>query len=311
MMVFTMMGDCSKLLIYQKPQITFLDRSGADEGNQPGYISYNLNAAGTKLNFNQAHNLSFGSLIQGSGQVSFGGSAIQTFTSVNTYTGSTSLQSGTLALSGSGSIATSSDVNVLGTLDITAISANTTTIKNLSGSGSIVTTGKGLIVNETSDTTFSGIISGVNGSLGKSGTSKLTLSGVNTYTAGTLVSDGTLALSGSGSIAASSDVNVLGTLDITAISANTTTIKNLSGSGALVIGSKDLTINQNSFESYSGSIIGTSTFSKTGSNNLIFTGNLSGFTGVAKAKAGALWLNTTLGGSVSVEGGYFVGDALL
>ena len=32
-------------------QITFLDRSGADEGNQPGYISYNLNAAGTKLNF--------------------------------------------------------------------------------------------------------------------------------------------------------------------------------------------------------------------------------------------------------------------
>jgi autotransporter-associated beta strand protein len=164
-------------------QITFEDRSSADDGNQPGHIIYNLNSSTSKLNFNQAHNLTFASTINGSGGITFGGSAIQTFTSsTNTYTGSTTLTSGTLALSGLGSIANSSSVNISSgaTLDISN-ATNGSTINNLSGSGSVITAGKTLTVNENSDTTFSGNISGVGGNLTKTGASKLTLTGANNY----------------------------------------------------------------------------------------------------------------------------------
>jgi fibronectin-binding autotransporter adhesin len=66
------------------------------------------------------------------------------------------------------------------TLDISN-ATNGSTINNLSGSGSVITTGKTLTVNENSDTTLSGNISGVGGNLTKTGASKLTLTGANNY----------------------------------------------------------------------------------------------------------------------------------
>lgn len=64
----------------------------------------------------------------------------------------------------------------------------------LNGSGTptlTVPNGRTLTVNQSGNSTFSGLIAG-SGSLTKSGTGTLTLSGASTYSGGTTVSDGTL-----------------------------------------------------------------------------------------------------------------------
>ena len=70
-----------------------------------------------------------------------------------------------------------------------------------SGTKVISATGTGVAL-------ISGVISG-SGGINKDGTSPLTLSANNTYTGSTIVSNGTLALTGSGSVAGSSDITVL------------------------------------------------------------------------------------------------------
>jgi autotransporter-associated beta strand protein len=169
--------------------IMFQDRSSADGGTQPGHITYNLNGSSTSLNFNQAHNLSFSSLITGTGNVNFSGSAIQTFTSANTYTGSTNINAGTLSLSNSGSIRSSSAILVDGVLDVTN-SMIDQTIKNLSGSGSIILGNVNLSIDQSSNTTYRGVLSG-NSSLNKLGSGFLTITGdFNNFTGTANVDNG-------------------------------------------------------------------------------------------------------------------------
>jgi len=121
-----------------------------------------------------------------------------TLSTAGLYTGATSISAGTLALIGSGSIANSASTTVDGgaTLDISGTTSGTT-INTLSGAGDIVTTGKSLTVNQASPGIFSGVISGINGSLTKIGTGQLTLNNTETYTGNTFVNQGALALNGS------------------------------------------------------------------------------------------------------------------
>ncbi|MFG1395280.1 autotransporter-associated beta strand repeat-containing protein, partial [Xanthobacter agilis] len=114
----------------------------------------------------------------------------------NTYTGATVISAGTLALSGSGSIAASSTVTVDGTLDIAAISGGSVSISNLSGSaaGAITLGSKTLKVLQAVSGVYAGTISGA-GSLTKEGEGTLTLTGTNTYTGGTVLGAGTLSVS--------------------------------------------------------------------------------------------------------------------
>ena len=80
----------------------------------------------------RSNNLTVGTVIPGGGAVIQGGSGKLTLSTVNTYTGSTTVGNGTLALTGSGSIATSSGVVVSNaTLDVSGVSAATTTLASL------------------------------------------------------------------------------------------------------------------------------------------------------------------------------------
>ena len=220
------------------------------------------------------------------------GAGTQILTGANTFTGPTTISGGNLTLSGAGSLADTTAVNVSGasaTLDISAITATSETVGSLAGvSGSaVVLGGKNLTVggNNTS-TSFGGVISGTNGSLTKTGTGNLTLSGDNTYTGPTTVDLGTLSLSSSTSnnpIGSSSTISVSSgaTLDVTGVSAaggfEVESGQTLAGSGTVT---GNTTIG-------SGATLTGGTAGATGT--LTFTGNVT-------AQAGSTWLVDLVGG---------------
>ncbi|MDB5740674.1 MAG: hypothetical protein JWP16_1714, partial [Alphaproteobacteria bacterium] len=118
-----------------------------------------------------------------------------TFTGVNTYTGTTTINAGaTLALSGTGSIATSSSVSDGGIFDISQTS-NGASVVSLAGSGSVVLGARALTITGAVGS-FNGVISGTGGLVVTSGTESL--GGENTYTGGTIINGGTLSIGAGG-----------------------------------------------------------------------------------------------------------------
>ena len=121
-----------------------------------------------------------------------------------------------------------------GTLDISGVTT-TTEIGPLSGSGAILLGDRELIVNESTSTTYSGTIQGVNGSFQKLGTGTLTLSGTSSYTGATTVSAGILQAGAANAFAPASSFTVSSgaTLDLNNFS---NTILNLNGAGNVTTG---------------------------------------------------------------------------
>jgi autotransporter-associated beta strand protein len=147
------------------------------------------------------------------------GSGTWTLSGANTYSGTTSLESGTLAIGHDAALGT-------GTLDLRggSIRSSDATARSIgnpvsmsadtlfSGSGDLIFTGPvnaGTLAKtftiQNSRTRFNGVISG-SGARTKSGPGILVLGGANTYTGATTVAAGTLELNGS--LAAASTVTV-------------------------------------------------------------------------------------------------------
>jgi fibronectin-binding autotransporter adhesin len=234
-------------------------------------------------------------VLSGSGDLSINGGGFDgtlDLTAANTYTGGTYVNSGTLMISGAGSIASSSGL-FLGSTAVLDISGTTagTAIPNLNGSGTIGLGGQELTVNNGG--TFSGMLTdggaggGSKGSLIVAG-GLLTLIGTNTYTGDTTINSGaTLALAGSGSISNSSPVLNNGTFDISQL-AGGAAIQTLAGSGQTLIGSNLLLITN-----------GSTTFS-----GVISDGGIAGGTGGMLGVGGGIQtlsgLNTFTGSTIIV-----------
>ncbi|WP_296217862.1 DUF4347 domain-containing protein, partial [Pseudomonas sp. UBA2684] len=134
--------------------------------------------------------------------------------------------------------------------------------------------------NGTGDTaTLSSVIAG-SGAFTKAGAGGLTLSGTNTYSGATTVSAGILTVSGGDAISSNSSVAVAG--GATLALSNNETIGNLSGAGAITLGSNTLT-----------SIITADT---------TFSGGLSGTGGLSVSQSGAATFALTLSGSNTYTG---------
>ena len=138
-------------------------------------------------------------VISGGGSFTFAGNSnTQTLTNANTYTGGTTITGGTLALSGSGSLITTSTVTVTaGTFDISA-ATSPITIGELDGeaAGNVNLGGNTLI---TSLGSFAGTIKG-SGELQKIGAGTLKLSGTNTYSGGTELANGVIEITNSSAL---------------------------------------------------------------------------------------------------------------
>jgi len=112
------------------------------------------------------------------------GDGVLTLDAVNTYTGDTVVEQGTLNVGADNALADSS--NLVVEMDGTfGLQGKSDTVGSLSGSGSINLGIHGSLTSNTSSNSyFSGIISGTGGSLTKDGTGELGLRGPNTFSGG-------------------------------------------------------------------------------------------------------------------------------
>jgi outer membrane autotransporter protein len=225
------------------------------------------------LVFASPSNLSIAALIRGSGSMTQAGSGTLVLTGPGSYTGPTTVASGTLQAGAAYVLSPYSAYTVNGgaTLDLGNASQS---IASLAGAGS-VTLGVGTLTTGTfgTSTLFSGVISG-SGGLVKAGDNVMTLAGPNTYTGGTTISGGTLQLGNGGTTG-----SIVG--DVT-------------NSGSLVF-------NRSDASTFPGAISGTGSVVQQGSGTTILTANNT-YTGGTSISAGTLQLGN--GGTT----GSIVGD---
>ena len=172
-----------------------------------GTITNNDSTGGLVLGGTSTRTLTIGSITgNGSRGVTFGSSVLTgtvTLTGSSNYAGATRIDSSTLRITGTGAVPAGGNLVFQGSGTATFdVNGTTQTVAGLNDSvlaGAIRSTaanGK-LIVGDSNDSTFRGVMSTANLALEKVGTGKLTLSGSNTYSGGTTVSAGFLLVNGS------------------------------------------------------------------------------------------------------------------
>jgi len=230
------------------------------------------------------------------------------FTADNTYTPATTISAGAVLQLGNGGTTGGITGNVAnnGTLIFNRSSANVTYAGAVSGSGSLIKNGTGMVT-LTGTNSYSGgttinsgelrigsfsadggltgdyvnhaklsvffngtpSYSGVisgEGSFEKTGNGSLTLNGVQTYTGGTLVSFGRLILGGNNRLAASGALTVNG--GIFDLNNFDQTVGDLSGYGRIYAGTGNFTAGGANDTSFIGLITGSGTFTKAGTGTL-------------------------------------------
>jgi len=208
-------------------------------GGTTGAIAGNiLNSA--SLVFNRSDSLSYGGVVSGSGNFIKSGEGILTLTGLNSYTGGTTINSGTLQIGNGG----------------TTGAINSNILNNAS-----------LIFNRSDSLTYGSVISGT-GNVAKSGDGILTLLGDNTYTGGTTINSGTLQLGNGGTTGAITG-NVLNNGSLVFNRGDALTYGNvISGAGSLA-NSGNGTLTLTGQNNYTGSTSITAGTLKTSVNNAI------------------------------------------
>ncbi len=239
----------------------------------------NINLGTATLTINNAVDNTYGGLLSGSGSFIKQGAGRLLLTQGSSYTGSTTLQDGTLELGTVNGLANSSSITIDSgaVLDMNGLN---NLLNGLNGSGTILMGAGNLTANNAANTVFTGDISG-SGQFIKTGTGTLTLNGVNTFTGATSINAGTLSIANNTSLVNSSGTSV-------ALGA------------ALNIANASVTLNPISL---AGSLTSSGTSSLTGDINLAGNGviNSSGALTINGAITGTAGLTLSGAGSISLS----------
>lgn len=258
-------------------------------------LSGNLSvASGAKVSFENTSAVTYSGVISGAGDIekNGGGDLIFSSTAFGGNTGNTTINAGTLRITGPFAQVGGSKVIVQSgaTFDV----QNNVIVGGLSGAGS-VTIDSGHIINVggVSSGTLSGVVSGAGG-LNVSAIGSVTLAGANTYSGGTSLNVG-------GTLTAANDSALgSGTLTFNSGTLAASGTRSIANAFALlgpanIGGSGDLTL------SGAATLTGTSIFNITNTGQTTLSGVLSGASGnLVKTGAGSLTLmgaNTYLGGT--------------
>ncbi|MDR6872155.1 autotransporter-associated beta strand protein [Bosea sp. BE125] len=210
-----------------------------------GTVTNDSGAAATLTADNSAFASTFSGVIRdGTGQTSLtkAGGDVLTLSGLNTYTGTTLVDAGTLRAGAAGSFAPNSAFTVAtgATLDLNGFSQ---TIGSLAGAGAVTLGAATLSAGaDGGSTTFSGVLSGA-GALIKAGTGTLTLTGTNAYTGTTTISGGTLQI-GSGATSGTLGTGAVVNNGVLAFARSDAHVVSnpISGTGSLVQSSSGMTI---------------------------------------------------------------------
>jgi fibronectin-binding autotransporter adhesin len=218
------------------------------------------------------------------------GSGTRTLTGATTAVTPWMLSQGVLQISDDSQLGDASGALTFngGTLETTA---------NIASTRNIALAGNGIFMTDAGTTFTAGAAMSGAGDLTKAGDGTLLLTGANSYTGATVINAGTLALSGNGSIAASRGVVDNATFDISATNSGAS-IKSLSGSGVVNLGTQRLTLTSAS-DTFAGTFNGTGGFTVAGGFETL-TGNNAAFAGPTTVTGGTLSVNGSLGGPLSV-----------
>jgi autotransporter-associated beta strand protein len=276
-------------------------------------LSNNAGAALTLTVGNaKGYSNTYGAVLSGAGSLIKAGSGTFTLSALNTYTGGTTVNEGSLWLSGgnnrlssTGAIAASGGVLDLGGY-LQSTSGTVTFSSGTVQNGTLNATGQAF---DGQAGNVSAVLAGTQ-ALSKSGTGALTLSAANTYSGGTTVSGGSLLLSGGGNrLSLTGAVTAAGgVLDFGGYSQSTSGVVTLSG-GTLQNGT--LTSALSAFDAQSGSVsavlAGTVALNKTTAGALTLSA-ANTFTGGTTVSAGSLLLSggsnrLSIAGAITAAGG--------
>ena len=221
----------------------------------------------------------------------------------NTYSGGTTVSSGTLRLGSSASLPSGGPVAVNGTLDLNTYSPS---VGALSGSGTIDTLAGGTptltLGASNSSGTFAGTLQNSAGTLAllKAGSGNISLTGTSTYSGGTTIGAGILGVNADAALGASSSgVTFSGNSTLQAVADNIL----LGASRGLTINNGVVgTIDTQSFTTtVAGVIGGGGGLAKAGSGTLILTGSKN-YSGGTTVNVGSLQLGDGASSIGSVSG---------
>ncbi|MGU7816823.1 autotransporter domain-containing protein [Burkholderia sp. AW49-1] len=240
--------------------------------------------------------------VAGAGIVTYGNATI---TNAGTISGGLSggANASSIQFGGTGNnlnLLSGSTLNGAVTLDAGATATIAAQNPNLSLTPSVVLTDSASTVTfsgTTTGLTVSGAVTGAGNTVATGAGGKITMTAGNTYTGSTTISGGQLALTGSGSIAASSGLLDNGLFDISGTTSGAQ-IKNLTGSGAVALGSRTLSITSGS-GTFSGSIGGSGGVNVSGGTTTLAGGNA--YTGATTIGGGTLALSGA--GDISASSG--------
>jgi autotransporter-associated beta strand protein len=239
------------------------------------------------VEFNQSTNGTYAGAMSGTGTLVKNGAGAITLTAANSYTGGTTINSGSLLTSTANRLADSGGVAVASGA-IFQLGGNET-IASLSGAGQ-VTLGTATLTTGASDSTFSGTLSGA-GDLVKAGAGSFTLSGNNglsTFTGDAYINAGTLVLASANALNAGTVVTMTG---------GTLTVNQRTIIGALEQGTGVV--------NGTGELVSALTVTSSGALNGILADGVDYSAGILKRSAGT----TTVGaansftGAIKVQGG--------